>query len=239
MANVMSVEKRNTILRLLVEGNSIRSVCRLMQTQIRTVLRQLLWAGEHCQRLMDDRFTGLTLNHLETDEMWTFVGKKQSRLTVDERRERSDIGDVYLWYSIDQDTKLVPTFLLGKRSADNARRFMVELRSRLEMPNVRPHDTDRLIEVAQQILPTYNQMSPKQQVEYWLMVNPDDPRWPASLKPALTFIKENGISPSEVPREDVLRGPAVYEQKGSASAGLQQLGQRLNAASPSTPVTGK
>jgi IS1 family transposase len=140
MANVMSVEKRNTILRLLVEGNSIRSVCRLMQTQIRTVLRQLLWAGEHCQRLMDDRFRGLTLDHLETDEMWTFVGKKQSRLTVEERAERSDIGDVYLWYSIDQDTKLVPTFLLGKRSADNARRFMVELRSRLEMPT--PHASD-------------------------------------------------------------------------------------------------
>jgi IS1 family transposase len=140
MANVMSVEKRNTILRLLVEGNSIRSVTRLMGTDIKGVLRQLLWAGEHCQRLMDDRLRGLTLDHLETDEMWTFVGKKQSRLTVEERAERSDIGDVYLWYSIDQDTKLVPTFLLGKRSADNARRFMVELRSRLEMP--KPHASD-------------------------------------------------------------------------------------------------
>jgi len=32
MANRMSTEKRNTILRLLVEGNSIRSVTRLMQT---------------------------------------------------------------------------------------------------------------------------------------------------------------------------------------------------------------
>ena len=63
---------------------------------------------------MDERYCGLTLNHLETDEMWTFVLKKQSRLTVDERAERSDIGDVYLWYSIDQDTKLIPTFLLGK-----------------------------------------------------------------------------------------------------------------------------
>ena len=142
MANVMSVEKRNQILRMLVEGNSIRSVCRLMQTQIRTVLRQLVWAGEHCQSLMDAKFQGLTLDHLETDEMWTFVAKKQNRLTIDERRERSDIGDVYLWYSIDQETKLVPTFLLGKRNADNARRFMVDLRSRLAMPTPRPHDTD-------------------------------------------------------------------------------------------------
>ncbi len=134
MANVMSVEKRNTILRMLVEGNSIRSVCRLMQTQIRTVLRQLVWAGEHCRKLMEREFQALKLDHLETDEMWTFVAKKQSRLTIEERAERSDIGDVYLWYSIDQRTKLIPTFLLGKRSADNARRFMRDLASRLTMP---------------------------------------------------------------------------------------------------------
>jgi len=36
--NRMPIEKRNTILRLLCEGNSIRSICRLMQTNIPTVL---------------------------------------------------------------------------------------------------------------------------------------------------------------------------------------------------------
>ena len=54
MARIMPVEKRNTILRLLVEGNSIRSVTRLMATNIPTVLRQLVWAGDHCRKLMDD-----------------------------------------------------------------------------------------------------------------------------------------------------------------------------------------
>jgi len=141
MANRMSTEKRNTILRLMVEGNSVRSITRLMGTNIPTVLRQLTWAGEHCRRLLDDHFQGLTLRHCEVDEMWTFVQKKQARLTVDERRERSDIGDVYLWYAVDQDTKLIPTFLLGKRSGDNARRFMLDLAGRLRMPT--PHDSDR------------------------------------------------------------------------------------------------
>jgi len=65
MANRMSTEKRNTILRLLVEGNSIRSVTRLMQTDIHGVLRQLAWAGEHCKALMDERLRGLTLEDLE------------------------------------------------------------------------------------------------------------------------------------------------------------------------------
>ncbi len=131
MANRMSLEKRNTILRLLVEGNSIRSVCRLMQTNIPSVLRQLQWAGEHCRDLMDLHFQNLTLDHLECDEIWTFVQKKQARLTNIEKEERGDIGDVYLWTALDQRTKLVPSFILGKRSADMARRLMVDLRSRL------------------------------------------------------------------------------------------------------------
>jgi IS1 family transposase len=141
MANKMPVEKRNSILRLLTEGNSIRSVTRLMATNIPTVLRQLAWAGEHCRELMNDRLTGLHLGHVEVDEMWTFVAKKQARLTVDEKAERSDIGDVYLWYGIDQETKLIPAFLMGKRSADNARRFMLDLRNRLVFPN-NPHASD-------------------------------------------------------------------------------------------------
>jgi IS1 family transposase len=137
----MSIEKRNTILRLLVEGNSIRSICRLMQTNIRSVIRQLTWAGENSRALMNDRFNGLRLRHVECDEIWTFVQKKQARLTIEERSERSDIGDVYLWTGVDQDTKLIPAFLLGKRSADNARRFMVKLAGTMTMP--RPHDSDQ------------------------------------------------------------------------------------------------
>jgi len=136
----MSVEKRNTILRLLVEGNSVRSICRLMGTNIPSVLRQLTWAGEHCRDLMDAKFQNLKLGHIECDEIWTFVAKKQARLTITERAERGDIGDVYLWTGIDQETKLIPTFMLGKRSADMARRFMMDLAGRLDWPKAHQSD---------------------------------------------------------------------------------------------------
>jgi len=76
MANRMSTEKRNTILRLLVEGNSIRSITRLMGTNIPSVIRQMTWAGQHCAALMDERFRNLTLTHVECDEIWTFCLKK-------------------------------------------------------------------------------------------------------------------------------------------------------------------
>lgn len=140
MANRMSVEKRNTILRLLVEGNGIRSVCRLMRTDIHGVLRQLVWAGEHCRDLLDRHLHGLTLRHVECDEIWTFVGKKQARLTVEEKETCYDKGDIYLWTAQDQDTRLIASHLCGKRTGDNARRFMVDLASRLTVP--RPHASD-------------------------------------------------------------------------------------------------
>ncbi len=66
---------------------------------------------------------GLTLTHLQSDEQWTFVVRKQARLIALEKAEKHDVGDVYIWTCIDQKTKLMPSFMLGKRSADNARRF--------------------------------------------------------------------------------------------------------------------
>ena len=47
-----------------------------------------------------------------------------------------------LWICIDQKTKLMPRFVIGKRSADNCRRFMVDVAGRLVMPDTRPHFTD-------------------------------------------------------------------------------------------------
>ena len=57
-----------------------------------------------------------------------------------ERAELHDKGDVYLWTCIDQKTKLMPSFLIGKRSADNARRFLMDVAGRLTFP--KPHQSD-------------------------------------------------------------------------------------------------
>ena len=67
--------------------------------------------------------------------------KKQARLTIEEKALRSDIGDVYLFTAQDQETRLIAAHLLGKRSGDNTRRFMMQLAGRLNMPA--PHASDR------------------------------------------------------------------------------------------------
>ncbi len=47
---------------------------------------------------------------------------------------------MYLWTAIDEQTKLILTFALGKRTAETASGFMSDLASRLATP--RPHDSD-------------------------------------------------------------------------------------------------
>ena len=51
------------------------------------------------------------------------------------KAERFDVGDVYLWTALDQDTKLVASFVVGKGSADNARRLMPDLSRRMVFPD--------------------------------------------------------------------------------------------------------
>jgi hypothetical protein len=124
MPYILKREKQIEILRHLVEGNTLRSTSRLAGVHRTTIQNLLVTFGSSCQDFMDRELRSLTLNHVEVDEVWTFVGKKQARLTLDERATRSDIGDVYLWTALDAETKLVASHLVGKRSADNARRLM-------------------------------------------------------------------------------------------------------------------
>lgn len=128
-------------LRLLVEGMSIRATERTTGLHRDTICRLMVFFGSACQRYLDERMQNLTLSHLQFDEQWTFVYKKQSRLTTEERQSVHDKGDVYLWTCIDQKTKLMPAFVIGKRSADNARRFMVDVAGRLNLPG--PGTADR------------------------------------------------------------------------------------------------
>jgi IS1 family transposase len=134
VANHLKADKRLQILHLLVEGNSVRSTARLTGSQIRTILSHLVSAGEHCRELMDHSMRNLSLSHLEIDEQWTFCLKKQGQLTQTEKANVL-IGDQYLFLALDQATKLVPCYALGKRNDETTDRFIRDLRERIIVPN--------------------------------------------------------------------------------------------------------
>jgi transposase len=119
MCNCLKPERQKQVLHMLVEGASIRSTARLTGVHKNTIGRLMVRFGEGCRVVLDKRLRELTLRHVELDEIWTFVAKKQGRLTPGEKAERFDIGDVYVWTALDKHTKLVASFLVGKRSADS------------------------------------------------------------------------------------------------------------------------
>jgi IS1 family transposase len=150
MANHLPREKQIEVLHHLVEGNTLRSTTRLTGVHRSTIMKLMVKFGTACKGYMDAQLRGLALRHVEVDEIWTFVQKKQARLEVEEKAECFDMGDVYLWTALDQDTKLIASFVVGKRSADNARKLMVDLRGRMNMPGPRQSDrTGTYVQITQ------------------------------------------------------------------------------------------
>jgi IS1 family transposase len=133
--NRLKEEKQIAILSMLVEGNSIRSIERMTGVHRDTIMRLMVRVGERCQAFMDATMKNLGCTRLELDEIWTFCGKKQLRLS--EREKRCDLlGDQYVFYGIDPVTKLIPTWTIGKRDNDNTVRFVKQLKGSLN--GVRP-----------------------------------------------------------------------------------------------------
>ena len=129
----MNALKRDTqiaILSALVEGNSIRSTERMTHIHRDTIMRLLCHVGDRCQEVMAHHLRSVHSEHLQVDEIWTFVQKKQAQLTEGER-ENPELGDQYVFVAIDAETKLVPTFLVGKRSGQTALQFMIMLQKQL------------------------------------------------------------------------------------------------------------
>lgn len=113
----------------LTEGNSIRSTERLTGVHRDTIMRLMVRVGEACQDLMDREMRHLPLRRVQVDEIWTFVRKKQGHLGPQD--DERTTGDFYTFVAIDPVSKLVPTFLVGKRDSDTAHAFMHDLSARL------------------------------------------------------------------------------------------------------------
>jgi IS1 family transposase len=95
----------------------------------KTVLRTLLRAGDACMRLLDARVRRVPARYVEVDEIWTYVFKKEHRLTS--RDNQAERGDQYVFVGIDADSKLVISHCLGKRDPRTALALIDDLRSRV------------------------------------------------------------------------------------------------------------
>lgn len=129
MANHLAREKEIAVISALVEGCSVRATSRMTGVNRGTVEKLLVRVGDGCADLLDRTMVDLDSKRLELDELWAFVGKKQRHVTKDD--DASRVGDTWTWVAIDSDTKLVPAFLVGKRTRECAEAFIADLAPRL------------------------------------------------------------------------------------------------------------
>jgi len=128
--NVLPIEKRTQIINLLVEGNSMRATSRIADCSINTVTKLLEDVGAACSEYQDKAMRNLTCKRIQCDEIWAFCYCKQKNVAP-ENEGILGHGDVWTWVGIDPDTKLVPSFAVGKRTAEYAKAFIDDLAYRL------------------------------------------------------------------------------------------------------------
>jgi transposase-like protein/IS1 family transposase len=124
----LPMEKAESILKLLVEGMSIRSIERVTGVHRDTIMSLLLLAGERSQQLMDAKMRNLNTRYLEVDEIWCYVGKKRRNVR---KGDSPELGDQWVYVALDAETKLVPSFRIGKRVRPDTWAFLWDLQQRI------------------------------------------------------------------------------------------------------------
>jgi IS1 family transposase len=128
--NKLSIERQAQIIKVLCEGNSIRSTARITNSSINTVVKLLCDVGMACHRYQDKHVMNLSTKTIECDEIWSFCHAKEQNISVEERT-KFGYGDVWTFVAIDADSKLVVSWLVGERNPDYAYEFLKDVKRRL------------------------------------------------------------------------------------------------------------
>ncbi len=122
-------DKALLAIQLLIEGTSVRTVERITGLHRDTILRLLVLAGERCIALMDAKMRNLRCEKIQADEIWSFVAKKDRNVKVDDPDE---YGNAWVFVAMDAQTKLIPSYIVGKRNKETTYQFLTDLRDRMD-----------------------------------------------------------------------------------------------------------
>jgi IS1 family transposase len=126
MANILKTEKKVTVVSMLAEGSSMAAIARITGIHPDTIMRLAVRIGQACKRIMDEKMRSLNCKQIEVDEIWGFIGAKRNNAA-----KAGAYGDVWTFIALDAETKLIPSFVVGKRDLYHTRAFMEDLACRL------------------------------------------------------------------------------------------------------------
>lgn len=97
--NKLDIKTRITILNLLVEGSSMRSISRITGVSINTVTKLLEDAGKACAAYHDVTVRNVKAAQVQCDEIWSFVYAKEKNVAL-ATAAPDGAGDVWTWTAI-------------------------------------------------------------------------------------------------------------------------------------------
>ena len=117
-------------LRLLLEGNSIRSVERLTGVNQNTIMSLLETVGRRAMTYWATRMQNLPAMDVEVNEVWGFIGMKEKT------RQRwfysEEYGDCYTFTAIEKTSKLLLAYHVGRRTSIDTANFAERLRHAID-----------------------------------------------------------------------------------------------------------
>jgi IS1 family transposase len=125
----LSTAQRVQIVSALVEGNSIRSTCRMTGIAKGTVLSLLAQMGKACADYHNKHVRNVAAKRIQCDEIWSFCYGKDKNIPEEKKAEGA--GSLWTWTALDADSKLIVSYLCGGRDAAWARSFMKDVAARL------------------------------------------------------------------------------------------------------------
>ncbi len=123
-------EKGLLCLKLLLEGNSILSIERIIGIHRDTVLNLLETVGRRAKRYWATEMQNLPASDVECDEIWSFVGCKER--TRKQKNYGRGFGDAYCFTAIERNSKLLLAWRVGRRTPIETHKFARQLRGAID-----------------------------------------------------------------------------------------------------------
>jgi transposase-like protein/IS1 family transposase len=114
-----------TVLKMLLEGMSIRACERITGMNRDTICALVLQVGENCNRFLETTVKNMTPKFVEMDELWGFVHCKAKVAVA--KNLGPEVGDSWTWLAIDGDSKMILSHAVGKRDESTCLRFLNRL----------------------------------------------------------------------------------------------------------------
>jgi transposase-like protein/IS1 family transposase len=124
----LPMDKAILVLKLLTEGNSVRSTSRISGVAKGTILSLLALVGEKCESFLESKLAAIPANDVQCDEIWGFVEMKE-KTAAKKDLVTDDIGGAYYFVAIDLHTKVILAWHLGKRDGNNTIDFMEKVKA--------------------------------------------------------------------------------------------------------------